>query len=73
MSSAVITVRRMADRPPIRLADGSLWIDPPNYVDGSGCSMLGNRLHPDTLSPESVAAMQRFGCVELLELYGVLN
>lgn len=56
----------------IRLADGSLWFDPPAYVDGSGCSKLGNRCHVSN-SPPSYDLLKRYGCDDLIELYDYVN
>jgi hypothetical protein len=50
------------------LADGSQWIDPPTYADGSGCDRLGNRHH--ITGPPSPEVLKRYGADELYELYG---
>jgi len=55
-----------------RLADGSLWLDPPDYVDGSGCSRLGNRRHVSA-DPPCKELLVRYGAYELLDLYGYSN
>jgi hypothetical protein len=51
----------------LRLADGSLWMDPPNYLDGSGCSSMGNRRHA-TPNPTEGYPRHYYSASELRDL-----
>lgn len=53
----------------IRLADGSLWFDPPDYVDGSGSSKIGNRRHVGD-SPPSYDLLKHYGRDDLSQNSG---
>lgn len=54
------------------LADGSLWLDAPDYIDGSGCAKLGNRRHIGRWPPPP-DLLRQYGCYDLMELYGYVN
>lgn len=71
MGEVIIVPDEPATQRVLRLADGSLWLDPPTFVDGSGCDRLGSRNHIG--GPPSRELLMRYGCEELLELYGYTN